>query len=117
MIKDGNVYRPIKDNETAAETIDVDAQGKATIVGLAGTTYYLQEEVAPAGYAKLTARIAAAASADTSTTAVDYKIPNEKGQELPETGGIGTTIFYILGALLVIGCGIVLVARRRITAK
>ena len=40
-------------------------------------------------------------------------VTNSTGQELPMTGGIGTTIFYILGSLLVIGCGIVLVARRR----
>ena len=40
-------------------------------------------------------------------------IVNLKGTELPETGGMGTTIFYILGALLVIGCGIILIARRR----
>ncbi|MCD0069530.1 LPXTG cell wall anchor domain-containing protein, partial [Streptococcus agalactiae] len=36
------------------------------------------------------------------------------GTELPSTGGIGTTIFYIIGAILVIGAGIVLVARRRL---
>ena len=45
------------------------------------------------------------------------KIENDSGAELPSTGGIGTTIFYILGALLVVGCGIVLIARRRMTAK
>ena len=45
------------------------------------------------------------------------QVVNNQGTELPETGGIGTTIFYILGALLVIGCGIVLIARRRLTAK
>ncbi|WP_027869428.1 isopeptide-forming domain-containing fimbrial protein [Eubacterium sp. AB3007] len=42
-----------------------------------------------------------------------FPINNKKGAELPSTGGMGTTIFYILGALLVVGCGIVLVSRRR----
>lgn len=40
-------------------------------------------------------------------------IINEKGVTLPSTGGIGTTIFYILGGLLVIGAAVVLVARRK----
>ena len=38
---------------------------------------------------------------------------NHKGTELPSTGGIGTTIFYILGGLLVIGAAVILVARRK----
>lgn len=46
-----------------------------------------------------------------------FPINNKKGAELPSTGGMGTTIFYILGALLVVGCGIVLVSRRRMSKK
>jgi len=38
---------------------------------------------------------------------------NTKGVELPSTGGIGTTIFYVIGAILVLGAGILLVTRRR----
>ena len=40
-------------------------------------------------------------------------VRNVPGKPLPSTGGIGTTIFYILGSLLVVGCGIVLISRRR----
>ena len=40
-------------------------------------------------------------------------INNTQGAELPSTGGVGTVIFYTVGAILVIGCGIVLVSRRR----
>ncbi len=40
-------------------------------------------------------------------------VRNYTGEELPMTGGIGTTIFYILGSILAVGCGIVLIARRR----
>lgn len=64
---------------------------------------------------------------ETTTTALDtsitstslYKetIKNQKGTELPSTGGIGTTIFYIIGAILVIGAGVVLVTRRRMNAN
>ncbi len=42
---------------------------------------------------------------------------NEMGIVLPETGGIGTTIFYILGAILLIGASVVLIARKRMTAE
>ena len=42
---------------------------------------------------------------------------NQKGSTLPSTGGIGTTIFYIIGAILVIGAGVVLVTRRRMNAN
>ena len=41
------------------------------------------------------------------------KIDNKKGATLPETGGIGTTIFYILGVAMLIGAGLFLVIRRR----
>ena len=42
---------------------------------------------------------------------------NTKGVELPSTGGMGTTIFYIIGAILVLGAGILLVTRRRMSAN
>ncbi len=45
------------------------------------------------------------------------QVENKKGTELPSTGGIGTTIFYAIGAILVIGAGIVLVTRRRMNAQ
>ena len=38
---------------------------------------------------------------------------NKSGSTLPETGGIGTTIFYVLGSLLVVGAGVVLITRKR----
>lgn len=40
-------------------------------------------------------------------------IINRQGSTLPSTGGIGTTIFYVIGAVLVIGAGIVLITRKR----
>jgi len=52
-----------------------------------------------------------------STNVKDGDIPNTVGQELPSTGGIGTTIFYILGAILVLGAGVLLVTRRRMRAS
>ena len=51
---------------------------------------------------------------DLKTNAKALKVVNSKGTELPHTGGIGTTIFYILGGLLVVGAAVILVARRRV---
>ena len=45
------------------------------------------------------------------------EVVNQKGTELPSTGGIGTTIFYVIGAILVLGAGILLVTRRRMNAN
>lgn len=46
---------------------------------------------------------------------VSTKVVNTSGIELPETGGIGTTIFYVLGGLLVVGAGVLLVTKRRMS--
>ena len=43
----------------------------------------------------------------------EAKVVNKAGVVLPHTGGIGTTIFNIIGTILVIGAGVMLVARRR----
>ncbi len=48
---------------------------------------------------------------------LDTSIVNQKGSLLPSTGGIGTTIFYVVGAILVIGAGILLVAKKRMNSK
>ena len=44
---------------------------------------------------------------------MDNEITNRSGSELPTTGGIGTTIFYTVGGILVLGAGILLITRRR----
>lgn len=43
----------------------------------------------------------------------DIKILNNTGAELPSTGGIGTTVFYVLGGLLVVCAGVLLITKRR----
>lgn len=50
---------------------------------------------------------------DIDTGVVSTEVENNQGAELPETGGMGTTIFYVLGAILVLGAGGLLIARRR----
>ena len=44
-------------------------------------------------------------------------IVNKSGSLLPSTGGIGTTIFYVVGGILVIGAGILLVTKKRMSAR
>lgn len=45
------------------------------------------------------------------------KVVNSQGTELPSTGGIGTTIFYVVGAVLVIGAGVLFVTKRRMSTR
>lgn len=53
---------------------------------------------------------------NTETGIVNVTVENNQGATLPETGGIGTTLFYIIGGLLVVGAGILLVVRIRMKA-
>ena len=47
---------------------------------------------------------------------MNVTVRNNQGATLPETGGMGTTLFYIIGGLLVVGAGILLVVRIRMKA-
>lgn len=106
------------------DTIDLTSNATALIQGLDYASYTLKETQAPNGYNK---------AADTTIQATDLvrvdgtitddtgidndsgvvNVINETGTELPSTGGIGTTIFYIVGAIFVIGAGVVIVTKRR----
>ena len=50
---------------------------------------------------------------DVSTGIAGITIGNNKGATLPETGGMGTTIFYIVGGILVVGAGVLLITKKR----
>ena len=93
--------------------------GKIEIDGLDADTYYLRETQAPAGYNKLAddqaVTITGATTVDgklTYTTVV-AKINNQSGALLPSTGGIGTTLFYVVGGVLVVGAAVLLVTKKR----
>lgn len=55
--------------------------------------------------------------ANHANSGVSTDILNQKGSTLPSTGGIGTTIFYVVGGILVLGAGILLVVKRRMNAR
>ena len=99
--------------------LTTDANGKIEIDGLDADTYYLREVEAPAGYNKLaedqvvTITGATVVGETLSYTTVVAKINNQSGTELPSTGGIGTTIFYIVGGVLVVGAVVLLVTKKR----
>ncbi len=126
IVADGKItgWTAVKDDATVITTPD---DGKFEVSGLDADTYYLEETEAPAGYNnlkdpvefKITASIDETTREGTATVSYGenstgtVKVENKTGAELPSTGGIGTTIFYIFGTVLVLGAGVVLVARKR----
>ena len=95
--------------------------GAASVIftGLDKDTYILREIAAPEGYNKAedttVADTVMVKVEEDITGAATITIKNHTGTELPSTGGIGTTIFYVVGGLLVIGAAVILIARRKVS--
>ena len=116
--------------ETEATKLVSDNNGMIEVEGLDADTYYLEETKAPGGYNKLAGPVKVVISHTvtdegthmTHTLKQDtidvgrVEIENKSGTELPETGGIGTTIFYVLGSILVIGAVVLLITKKRMSA-
>lgn len=126
FVKDtaGN-YRVAAAGEDGATTITV-KNGKVNIYGLAGKTYTLTETKAPDGYNKLvtseTVNLADGSKTHATIVGSVYKdggvvVENHAGTVLPSTGGMGTTLFYVIGGGLMVAAVVLLVTKKRMEHK
>ena len=135
--EDGDTTKPLKGAEfilyaedgttVVRDQIAVDSNGHISWNKLKAGTYKLVEKKAPTGYKidetprtiVISSESATEDDRTTSGTTENYfyqiDVPNTAGVSLPSTGGIGTTIFYVVGGLLVIGAAVILVARRKVS--
>ena len=128
-VTEGKLTGWTKEKAEATKLVSGD-DGMIAVEGLDADTYYLEETKAPGGYNKLAGPV----KVDISHTVTDegahmthtlkqnttdvakVEIENKSGTELPSTGGIGTTIFYVLGSILVIGAVVLLITKKRMSA-
>lgn len=116
----------------------VDANGVLVFKGLGAGEYTITELVAPNGYNLLASPITVnigwqaptsgsgdctwstttgGAAYDASDGMIHITIENQAGATLPSTGGIGTTVFYVTGGVLVVGALIAYTVKRRMDAQ
>lgn len=120
-----------------AAILETSGEGNILIEGLNVGTYYLEETEAPVGYNKLTkpieVKITATSDATGVSETVEYKnssetsytqatdatvkVLNKAGTQLPSTGGIGTTLFYVIGGGLMAVAAVLLVTKKRMNSK
>ena len=122
---------------TTITTKTTTADGAATFPGIKDGTYYLVEFAAPDGYNRLAtpqAVVVAGTDADaTNENKTENKadatgefdkannakanVLNQTGATLPSTGGIGTTIFYVVGSIMVVAAGVLLITKKRMSRE
>ncbi|HFI0357613.1 TPA: SpaH/EbpB family LPXTG-anchored major pilin [Streptococcus suis] len=116
-VNNGTEIKVVKESDGVYRVAQADEQGVAieagevVIKGLKhSTTYYLEEMKAPNGYNILTERQAIEVTKDNAAKA---NIVNKKGGVLPSTGAIGTTLFYLVGSILLLVALVYTISKRR----
>lgn len=104
------------DEANATELKPVADTYTVTFTGLANGTYTLIEKTVPTGYNRADDKDIVVKDADW-TGATKVEVENKTGTELPSTGGMGTTIFYVVGGLMVAAAVVALVAKKKVSAK
>lgn len=104
----GCAHTHVEDDEVVSG-----ANGKIVIDGLDADKYTIKETTVPAGYIQAEDKtVSIPLSASETITIV-----NTKGNELPSTGGMGTTMFYVVGAVLVVAAVALVAIKKRYAAK
>lgn len=112
-LDDQNYRVAMSEEAGAVDTFTTVADGDIVIWGVdADSDYTLEEITPPEGYNKLTEAVSVPVESGDGTR---ITVENKFGSELPSTGGMGTTLFYIAGTILVAAAGILLVSRRRMS--
>lgn len=89
--------------------------GRAVSPELNCGTYFVLETEAPRGYDLPEEALTVTVVTNALTSHVVLEVPNERGNILPETGGTGTTIFLVVGGILVVGAVVLLVTKKRMS--
>lgn len=127
LYQDGEFYYPIK-NATGKEAVEMKsaANGQFNVKGLDAGTYYLKETHPPKDYNACADKKIVISATHTESNVIlsgesnlNNKIINKKagGITLPSTGGIGTTIFYVVGGGLMVAAIVLLVTKKRMENK
>lgn len=127
LYQEGEFYYPIKDatGKKAVEMISGE-NGQFNVKGLDAGTYYLKETITPAGYdtcGVTPVTIKADHSRNDQVNLEGSNLTNDivnikaGGITLPSTGGIGTTIFYVVGGGLMVAAIVLLVTKKRMENK
>ena len=125
LYQEGEFYYPIKDatGKKAVEMISGE-NGQFNVKGLDAGTYYLKETITPAGYdtcgvTPVTIKADHSGNDHVNLEGSNLTIVNKKagGITLPSTGGIGTTLFYVVGGGLMVAAIVLLVTKKRMENK